>query len=77
MKRGRTIVAAVLAAVVGKREEWLRKGTQFLKGALPDKRVRLREFALCYPRCKIQRFTKRGVGLMVKDLGYDPDPDHR
>ena len=61
----------------GTREEWLRKGIDFLKGSMAYKRIRLREFALCYPQCKIERFTTRGAGLMVNDSGYRPGSDKR
>jgi hypothetical protein len=47
-------------------EQWQRKGQDFFRGNLPGGAVRLREFALCYPReprSKIERFTRRGVGL--------------
>jgi hypothetical protein len=33
-------------------EEERQKVLGFLKGTLPDKRIRLREFALCYPQSK-------------------------
>ena len=49
------------------REQWQRKGQEFLKGNLPGVDVRLREFALCHPRepqDKTERFTGRGVGLL-------------
>ncbi len=58
-------------------EEERRKVLVFFKGTLPDKGVRLREFALCYPQCKIERFTKRGVGLMVLHEDYRPATDNQ
>jgi hypothetical protein len=51
-------------------EECRKKALDFLKGDLPDTRVRLHEFALCYPReerDKTEKFTGRGVGLHVYD----------
>ncbi len=51
------------------------EGRAFLAGTYPDKRLRLAEFAIYYPRCDasdkanytmiVERFTKRGVGLFI------------
>jgi hypothetical protein len=39
----------------------------FLRGALPDRQVRLQEFALCYPFGKTERFTKHRVGVQFDE----------
>ena len=50
-------------------EECQQKARDFFKGKLHDSRVRLHQFALCYPHeplSKIELFTAHGTGLMVK-----------
>jgi hypothetical protein len=46
----------------GMDDEW-----GFLRGTLPDRQVRLQEFALCYPFGKIERFTKHKVGVQFDE----------
>ncbi len=70
------IIYFVLSSFEARYEEDLReKALEFLRGTLREKGVRLREFALCYPWCKIERFTRSGVGLMVTDEGYRVESD--
>jgi hypothetical protein len=50
-------------------EEFPQRVRQFFKGEIHDSRVRLRQFALCYPiteQSQTEIFKRRGVGLTVR-----------